>query len=296
MLNPISLTFLSFSLGGCGPKATPETAAPEQAAPAPAEAAPAAPTSTTVNASEVAWKPINPEQPDGPMWVILDGDPKTEAFAAMAKVPAGFSPGLHTHGNTMTGLVISGTMVNGRTAEEAVVLSPGSMWSQPGGEARYTGCTEASECVFVLTMDGPVVRSIAEAPAEKSTQIVMAANEIDYVPMNADQPDGPALKMVHGDPSTGPWMAFAKLPAGQEASEAMNTANYTGALISGSFPYGEGDITPGSHWTQAGGPPHMTTCNEGGDCIFFVSMSEALTPPASEDATEEAPAEESAAE
>ena len=210
----------------------------------------------------------------------------------MAKVPAGFSPGLHTHGNTMTGLVISGTMVNGRTAEEAVVLSPGSMWSQPGGEARYTGCTEASECVFVLTMDGPVVRSIAEAPAEKSTQIVMAANEIDYVPMNADQPDGPALKMVHGDPSTGPWMAFAKLPAGQEASEAMNTANYTGADLR-LVPLRRGRHHPGFALDPGGVVPAHD--DEGGDCIFFVSMSEALTR-LQEEATEEAPAEEGAAE
>lgn len=299
MLNPLSMTILSLTMGGCGPKSTAETAAPEQAAAeAPTLAADAATAKAqTVNAADVQWAPINPEQPDGPMWVVLSGNPGKTEFAAMVKVPAGYSSGLHIHAATMSGVVVSGTVLNGRTEDEATELPAGSMWSQPGGEARFTGCTDAADCVFVGTMDGPIARTAVDTPADASTQIVMASTEIDYAPMDPAQPNGTAVKMIHGDRSTGPWMAFAKVPSGTTAPKPMHSGHYTGVLISGEFPHGvERAMTPGSYWTEGNGQPHITGCNEGNDCIFFISMNGAIGPVASESSEDEAGPEEAAAE
>jgi len=304
MLNPLSSIVLALTLGGCGPKSTTETAAADQAtadaqaAEAPtAEAPTATPEAKTVKASEVEWAPINPEQPAGPMWVILSGNPGETEFAAMVKVPAGYSSGLHIHAATMSGVVVSGTVLNGRTEEEATELPAGSMWSQPGGEARFTGCTEAADCVFVGTMDGPIARTAVDTPADASTQIVMAATEIDYAPMDPAQPNGTAVKMIHGDRTTGPWMAFAKVPSGTTAPKPMHGGHYTGVLISGEFPHGvERAMTPGSYWTEGSGQPHITGCNEGNDCIFFISMNGAIGPVASESPADEAASEEAPTE
>lgn len=293
MLTPISISVLSLTLGGCGPKSTPETAAPEQAAteaPA-AEETPAAPISKTVAAADADFKAINPEKPDGPSWIVLSGNPGETAFAAMVKLPAGYASALHSHSANFNAVVVSGTVTNGRTADDAVELAAGDMWSQPSAEAHYTGCTADADCVFVGTMDGAFGSEPAETAVEASTQVVMKADEIDFAPLNPEQPQGPQIKMVQGDRTAGAWMAFAKFPAGLTTPEHTHTASYSGALISGEMPHGDVVLTAGSHWARAGSEPHVTECKEGADCIFFVSMDGAMDMKPTAAPAEEAPAE-----
>ena len=166
MHTPISLSVLALLVGGCAAK----TVTPDVVAPAPAEAEAPAPTSFVTAADDVKWMAVYPDQPDGPQMALLSGNPKEGGFSAMVKLPAGQASELHSHPATLHAVVVSGTVKNGRTAEDSPEITAGGVWTQPAGEAHFTGCTEEAVCVFFVAMDGAMDMTPAEAPAEAATE------------------------------------------------------------------------------------------------------------------------------
>ena len=270
----LSSSIFALILGGCPAKTTPETAAPKQAAvaaPAAEDAAEAAP------AAADDWKVIYPDKPDGPKMKLLSGNPKEGAFSAMVKLPAGHSSELHTHPATFHGVTLTGTVTNGRTAEDAVEIGPGSVWTQPGDEAHFTGCTADADCIFVGSMEGAMGTNPADTPAEKSTQTVTAAADINFKPANPEQPEGPGMFPLSGDLTKEAFTAVVNFPAGLTSPKHSHTAAYAAAVVSGTVNHGEGDgLTTGDHWKQSGGGVHITACTDESPCIFFVAMDGAM--------------------
>jgi len=291
MTKRFSSLFVFLLLGACAartpaPAPTPE-AAPEEA-PAAASDEPEAPASSSTPAADVKWAPLNPEKPDGPQLAVLNGNPAEGAFSALVKVPAGFSSGLHTHPVNFTGVAVAGSLGSGRTVEDAKTLAVGDLWTDTAGEAHVTVCSEDAECIFVGYMEGAMAMNPEENPAEASTMSLTAAGDIAYNPVNPEKPEGPGMVVLTGDMTAGAFTALVRFPAGAQAPEHSHTASYSAAVVSGVVSHGGPDgLSAGSHWTQAGGGAHTTGCNEGADCVFFVSMDGAMdmtptAPPADE--------------
>ena len=299
MLNKISLSTLALLFTGCAAKTNPETAAPEQAATeAPAPAPEAAPASSKTAAADVQWKAVYPDQPDGPQMSLLSGNPKEGSFSALVKLPAGSASKLHSHPASMVGITISGTVTNGRTAEDAQEIPAGSMWTQVSDEAHFTGCTADADCYFIGHMDGAMGTIPAETAAEASTMVVTNAADIDFKPVNPAKPKGPGMDVVSGDMTSGPFTALVHFPAGAMSPKHSHLASYNAAVVAGSISHGGGDaLTTGSHWFQASGDTHVTGCSSETDCVFYVSMDGAMSMiPAEEAAPTEAAPTEAAAE
>ena len=262
-------------LVACGTQSDPET--PEPEAPAAEAPEPAAPTSSSTNAADVEWAPLNPEQPEGPSWVVLEGDPTQGAFTMMAKLGAGFETPLHKHPSGFTGVVISGEVSHGASKDAVKVIGPGTLWTEPANEAHVTGCVGDEDCVFVGRMDGPMAMTPVETPDETPSASVVGAADIEYTPVNPEQPEGPGMAVLSGDQTQGAFVALVRFPGGLSTPEHVHSASYVGVVISGQIQDGEGAAkAPGSHWNNAAGHPHQTSCVEGDDCVFFVSMDGAM--------------------
>jgi quercetin dioxygenase-like cupin family protein len=287
--NHISISILAFLVGGCSAKtATPEVAAP-------AETAAAVPSSSSTAAADVKWMAIYPDQPDGPQMSLLAGNPKEGAFSAIVKLPAGHASKLHTHPATLHAVVVSGTIKNGRTAEDSPEITAGGMWTQPADEAHFTGCSEDADCIFIGSMEGAMGTTPSDDAAEASTQTVTAAGDLTFSPVNPEKPEGPGMMVLSGDMKTGAFNALVHFPAGATSPKHSHSASYSAAVVSGSVSHGEGaDMTTGSYWNQVGGEVHTTGCASEEPCVFFVSMDGAMdmTPAeAPAEAATEAPAE-----
>ena len=279
MLNPISISSLALVLGGCATEtATPEAAPAKTEAPVAApEAAPAAAVvpafaDGAVAPADIPWMAVFPDQPDGPKMSLLSGNPKEGAFTALVMLPAGHASGLRYHPATVHGMMISGTLTNGRSAEDVVKINPGDMWMQPGGEAHFTGCTEAADCIFVGRMEGAMGPVPAETPVEVSTQKVVAAADLDLQPLNPEQPNGPRLKVLTGDMKAGPWSGIALIPAGVTTPKRKHGSSFATAVVSGTGAGDDISLAEGSIWRETAGTVHTTGCVSESDCIFFISM------------------------
>jgi quercetin dioxygenase-like cupin family protein len=300
MKNTISLSFLSL-LVGCAAKTAPvETVEPpavEEAAPA--EAPAPAPASSSTAAADVQWAPFNPEQPEGIQLAILQGNPSEGAFAALVKFPAGHASPVHSHPANFTGLTVSGTVQNGRSADDNVTMGAGTVWTQPANEVHYTGCTEDADCIVVAHMDGAMGMAPAEAPMEGEMQMtVTTAADMPFSPVNPEMPEGPQMFVASGDMATGSFRSVVQFPGGMASPEHHHSATYSGVVLSGSMAHGTPDaLGAGSHWTQQGGEAHVTGCASEEPCLFFISMEGAFDmhvaapPEAPAEAPVEAPAE-----
>ena len=281
MLKTLSLSSIALLVSGCAAK----TATPE-AAPAAADAAEAAPAATDAadeteaaadttaytHAADIEWMAIYPEMENSPKMAVLTGNPKEGAFSAMVMLPAGYESKLRYHPATVQGVMVAGTLKNGRTAEDAVEINAGDMWTQPGGEAHFTGCTEDADCIFVGRMDGAMGPVETEGPAEASTQTIVAKADIDLQPLNPEQPEGPRVKVLTGDMKSGPWSGLALLPGGQASGKRTHGSDYGAAVVSGTAFGDEVEFGVGSIWREKAGDVHTTGCASEDDCVFFISM------------------------
>ena len=298
----IALSALTILVAGCPAKDAPvESAVPAEAeAAAPAEAEAPAPASVATAAADIQWALFNPEQPDGPQLSPIAGNMKEGAFTALVKLPAGHASPLHTHPASFIGVGLTGTIQNGRSAEDNSTITVGTTWTEPANEVHFTGCTEEAECTFVAYMDGAIGMTAAEAAAEgEMAMTVMAAADLAWEPINPEAPDGPQMVVVGGDKATGPFQALVQFPGGAASPPHSHKASYGGAVVSGTMGDG-GDVTygAGSTWTHIADEVHVTACVSEEPCLFFASMDGAFSMvPAEEpaeapaEAAEEAPAE-----
>ena len=258
------------------------------------------PVSTKMTAEEIQWR-TNPEAPDGPQMAMLRGNPAEGAFTFMAKFPAGYVSDVHSHSNDFAGVVVSGTLHHGRSADDFVSMTAGDTLAQPGSEVHYTACAEETECIIVGHMGGAMDTLPADAPAEgELSMVITAADQVEFTPLNPKAPEGPGMFVIHGDRSAGAFQALVKFPAGAASPDHNHTHTYSAAVLKGTVKHSEGNLSSGSAWSNVGGTNHVTACESAdGDCIFFASMDGAFdmnladAPPSSDaPPAEEAPAEE----
>ena len=255
----------------------------------------AEPTSSLTAAAAVTWALTNPDEPEGVQWAVIEGNPREGGFTALAKFPAGYANGLHSHPAGFVGVGISGTLQNGRSAEDSAAIIPGTVWSQPANEVHFTGCTEEAECLFVVFMEGALATVPAEDPSEGEMQaVVIAGADIPFVPVNPDQSGGPQVYVVSGDMETGPFRAVVQYPAGASSPEHSHSATYGGVVLDGEMTHGDSEpLGVGSFWTEIGGSTHTTGCVSEEACVFFVAFQGAfdMTPVTPAEGPAEAPSE-----
>ena len=118
-------------------------------------------------AADVKWAPLDPKQPEGTQINVLFGDvAKKGAVGVLLKIPAGASPGPHTHTSDDYAVVIKGTQHNFAGDDEGPGLGAGSTWFQPGKQVHNNKCEAGGECiVFVYMPNGFDFKPAPEAKA-----------------------------------------------------------------------------------------------------------------------------------
>lgn len=281
----ISLTALTLLFTACSTNTDPAEPEAEAVAPEAAEA-PSEPTSSVTATADAQWVLANPDAPDGPKMAIISGNPKKGPFMALAKFPAGYTMPVHSHPATFSAVGMSGNTLQGRSSEDNIAITPGMVMTQPADEVHYTGCAADGECVFAVYMDGPMSTTPADAPMEGDMQLVVnTTDQLEYTPVNPDQPKGPQMHIISRDMENGPFRALVKFPAGATSPEHTHTATYSAVVLSGAMSHGgPAPLGAGSFWTTLGGEAHVTGCVSEAPCLFFVSMDGAFdmtptTPP-----------------
>lgn len=90
------------------------------------------------------------------------------------------------------------------------------------------------------------------------------------------QPCGCASSRLWGDPTTGAFGAFFKLPAGfgvplHTHTHAMKVVSISGTYIQAPEGKPQVRLGPGSYMMQPGGDyRHTTSCDTAWECVFFV--------------------------
>lgn len=105
--------------------------------------------------------------------------------------------------------------------------------------------------------------------------VPIAAADLSWTALDPSGAPGVQIAPLWGDPSTGPFGAFLKLPAGFAAPLHTHTHPMKVVIVSGTYiqqPEGSPEfrLGPGSYLMQPGGNyRHITRCAPDADCIFF---------------------------
>jgi beta-alanine degradation protein BauB len=84
------------------------------------------------------------------------GDPARTAHSNYIRMAGGTSSDLHVHSFDYYAVVITGVVVNERTAASPERrLMAGSLWYQKAKESHVTKCVSSTECIFFVTSPGP---------------------------------------------------------------------------------------------------------------------------------------------
>jgi anti-sigma factor ChrR (cupin superfamily) len=110
----------------------------------------------------------------------------------------------------------------------------------------------------------------------------VAAADLQW--MDLDPTGAPGVKIANlwGNPGTGRFGAFLKLPAGFAAPLHTHTHPIKVVVVSGTYIQGpegaaEFRLTPGSYLMQPGGNyRHTTSCDRASDCVIFVESNGAF--------------------
>jgi quercetin dioxygenase-like cupin family protein len=105
-------------------------------------------------AADVQFNPVDPAAGDkGPQISVLFGNPQEKApVGFLLKLPAGFSPGPHTHSSDDWAVVVQGTVHNFTPGDKGVGVTPGGTWFQPGNVVHDNHCAEGSDCLLFVYM------------------------------------------------------------------------------------------------------------------------------------------------
>jgi hypothetical protein len=117
------------------------------------------------------------------------------------------------------------------------------------------------------------------APSERvswgSTPVPIPAADLTWTDLDPSGAPGVQIAPLWGDPSTGAFGAFLKLPAGFAAPLHTHTYPMRVVIVSGTYiqqPDGSPEfrLGSGSYLMQPGGNyRHVTRCAADADCIFF---------------------------
>ncbi|HVP62342.1 MAG TPA: cupin domain-containing protein [Myxococcaceae bacterium] len=97
-----------------------------------------------------------------------------------------------------------------------------------------------------------------------------------WAPVFPDQPQGPAMAVLWGDPKKGPVGFLLRFPAGAKVPSHVHSSDYRGIVISGEFSHAaarEPTVTlgPGSYWSQRGKLLHENACSPAGPCVVYLT-------------------------
>jgi quercetin dioxygenase-like cupin family protein len=112
--------------------------------------------------------------------------------------------------------------------------------------------------------------------ADSKQMVVVPANEAQFVPVNPQQPDGPQIALLWGDPSKGPsamFMKFKKL----EGRFHIHSHDYHLIVLEGKMTHqaqgenkeGAKILESGSYWFQPANQPHADSCLTD-QCVMFI--------------------------
>jgi hypothetical protein len=119
--------------------------------------------------------------------------------------------------------------------------------------------------------------ALASIAATGSSQMVVKpAEAIQFVPEYPDQPSGPGISIVKGDPSKTPISALIRMTKGALPMHS-HTADYQAVVIKGTMKHwakGENEtqsprLGPGSWWYQPGKQVHTDACLDE-ECLLYV--------------------------
>ena len=106
---------------------------------------------TLMSQGDLKWE-MDPESKTS--IAVLSGNPKTGAYEAFIKFPAGMDIPLHWHTFTNTAVGVSGTLVVTAEGQDAKELSAGSWGTVPGRLRHTTRCKEGADCVMYARQPG----------------------------------------------------------------------------------------------------------------------------------------------
>jgi hypothetical protein len=112
--------------------------------------------------------------------------------------------------------------------------------------------------------------------------IFTAAGELDWFDLDPENAPGVQLATLWGDPGSGAFGAYMRLPAGFNAPLHTHTHAMKVVFVSGTYiqePDGRPvvHLSPGSFMMQPGGDyRHRTSCGTDTDCVFFVESGGAF--------------------
>jgi quercetin dioxygenase-like cupin family protein len=254
---------LSFCIQACG--------ATQSSTNAPAAAAEAttAPTPLNVKFENIAFKPFNPEKPEGFNVFPVLGSPKAGAFTAIVRMPGGFKSPLHSHSQAFSGVTMSDGVIHASTTEGNKALPKGSAWHQPANEAHLDGCEGDNFCYFMVFFDGPVDMKPSEGPTANPQVKMMPADQIEWVEVKG----GVKMAVIDGNPKEGPFTAMFNFPAGMATNVHTHSSSFSGGLIFGRHERGASadalvTLSEGSVWREPADSPHMEKCGDGQNCII----------------------------
>ena len=100
-----------------------------------------------------------------------------------------------------------------------------------------------------------------------------------FIPLSPDRPEGPAIRVLRGDPATGPSDMLMRFGSGEPVMHA-HSADYRLVVISGRMKHwaqGESEadaseMGPGSYWFQPAGQAHSDRCLSE-ICVMFIAWS-----------------------
>jgi anti-sigma factor ChrR (cupin superfamily) len=220
------------------------------------------------------WQALAPGAPEvTSVW----GDPKKGPYGLMMRFKAGNLSGPHIHTLPYNNLVISGTITNPVAGfDEAPNLPAGSHWMQPGGQLHETNCMSESECVVLITQDGPL--DTLPASAARDVKDPPVFQPITRVAWYEGFPGGNSTGSLWGDRKVGHYGMLMKFPAGFKSGIHTHTGAYNGVVVRGVITnpvVGGAPAQPlhqGSWWYQPGGQQHETNCSSEGECVIFIAQ------------------------
>jgi hypothetical protein len=146
--------------------------AAQDAAPVPAKAA-AAPSKPlppiralkSMAQGDLKWE-LDPESKIS--IAVVSGNPKTGAYEAFLKFPAGMAIPLHWHTFSNTGVGVSGTVVIDAQGQGTIELGPGAWGFIPGRVNHTTTCKEGADCVIYARQPGKDDIHFVGGPVKKA--------------------------------------------------------------------------------------------------------------------------------
>jgi quercetin dioxygenase-like cupin family protein len=132
---------------------------------------------------------------------------------------------------------------------------------------------------FGLSQDAKPGKSPEAKPDERAAQAkimgatLMPASDVKWGPMEGLE--GAKQAPLWGDPTKGEHGILYQWPAGTLVPQHTHTFGDRGVVISGTMTLAVDGapakkLPPGSYFSLAGGVKHVTGCEEGAPCVFFL--------------------------